>query len=189
MSRIVVDVSISLDGFAAGPIVSNAAPMGEGGEALHAWLFAKPANPVDSAVREAASIGIGAAIVGRRTYDIGLPHWGGTPWANTPTFVVTHRPLEGYTADNGGTFAFGELEEAVRSARQAAGSGKVMVLGPGVSRQLLSRGDLDEIHLHIVPVLLGAGTRLFDGEQAALVADEAQASGSVTHLRLRVSKP
>jgi dihydrofolate reductase len=190
MSRIVLDVSISLDGFAAGPNVREAEPMGDGGEGLHEWMAGEgPGGDVDAAVKREVDASAGAAIIGRRTFDLGLRPWGGTPWPGVPSFVVTHRPRPDLLGDNGGTFAFGGLHDAVRRSREAAGSKDVLVLGPEVARQLLREGLLDELRIHVVPILLGGGTRQFDGERAGLVPEGTPVVGTVTHLRLRVAKP
>jgi dihydrofolate reductase len=117
---------------------------------------------------------VGAAIVGRRTFDLGVGRWGGTPWPGVPAFVVTHRTRKDLPGDNGGTFAFDGLEAAARRARDAAGDKDVLVLGAHVAGGLLRAGLLDEVRLHLVPVLMGEGTPLFVG---------------VTHLRFRVAKP
>lgn len=108
MSKIVMDVSMSLDGFSAGPNVRDEEPMGDGGERLHGWT-----TGIDgAAVHQEANAAVGAVLVGRRTFDVGLRQWGGTPWPGVPTFVVTHRTREDLLGDNGGTFAFDGLEAA-----------------------------------------------------------------------------
>lgn len=188
MSRVVLDVSMSLDGFTAGPNVREAEPMGDGGERLHAWMFGEgDDSEIDASVRTMDAV-VGAAVIGRRTFDLGVGPWGGTPWPGVPSFVVTHRTRPDLLGDNGGTFAFGELEAAVRRAKQAAGDKDVLVLGADVARQLLRAGLLDEIRLHLVPILLGAGTPLFDGEQADLILEGKPVTGTVTHLRFRVAQ-
>jgi dihydrofolate reductase len=188
MSRVVVDVSMSLDGFMAGPNVREAAPMGDGGESLHEWMFGEGAdNEIDAGMRTLDAV-VGAAVVGRRSFDLGLGPWGGTPWPGVPSFVVTHRTRPDLLGDNGGTFAFDGLEAAVQRAKQAAGDNDVLVLGADVTRQLIRAGLLDEIRLHLVPVLVGAGTRLFDGERAELIPEGKPVTGTVTHLRFRVEK-
>jgi hypothetical protein len=100
---------------------------------------------------------VGGAVIGRRTFDLGVGPWGGTPWPGVPSFVVTHRARQGLLGNNGGTFAFDGLQAAVRRAKQAAGHKDVLVLGADVARQLLRAELLDEIHVHLVPLLLGAG--------------------------------
>lgn len=183
MSDVVLDVSMSLDGFTAGPNVRADAGMGDGGERLHDWMW--NAAEVDAAFRREVDESVGAALVGRRTFDVGVRPWGGTPWAGVPTFVVTHRIQADLRGDNGGTFAFAGLEAAAQRAKETAGDKNVFVLGADVARQLLRLGLLDEIRLHLVPVLLGKGTPLFAGERAELVQDGDPIAGAVTHLRYR----
>jgi dihydrofolate reductase len=189
MSTVILDVSISLDGFAAGPNIREEEPMGDEGERLHAWIAGDgPGGDVDRGINRDLDDNIGAVVVGRRTFELGLKPWGGTPWPGVPTFVVTHRTREDLLGDNGGTFAFDGLEPAVRRAREAAGDRNVMVLGPDVSRQMLGAGLLDEIRLHIVPILLGEGTPLFAGARAELIPAGTPVTGAATHLRFRVAR-
>ena len=189
MSKVVLDVSMSLDGFTAGPNVREAEPMGDGGERLHEWVAGTgPDGQIDIDVRKELDASVGAAVVGRHTFELGLKPWGGTPWPGIPSFVVTHRARQDLVGDNGGTFAFDGLEAAVQRAKQAAGDKDVFVLGADVARQLLRAGLLDELWIHIVPILLGAGTPLFDGEQAELILDRKPLATGVTHLWLRVAK-
>jgi dihydrofolate reductase len=189
MSKVVLDVSMSLDGFVAGPNVRQAEPMGDGGERLHTWMAGNgPDGDVDAGVRREVDASVGAVIIGRRTFDLGLGPWGGTPWPGVPSFVVTHRPRQDLLGDNGGTFAFGGLRAAVRRGKQAAGHKDVLVLGADVARHLLRADLLDAVRLHLVPLLLGGGTRLFDGDRAELIPEGKPVVGTVTHLRLRVAK-
>jgi dihydrofolate reductase len=162
--------------------------MGDNGESLHAWMEGKDPDGVDAAMFERLNTGIGAIIIGRRTFDLGLKNWGGTPWPNTPSFVITHRPRENLRGDNGGEFAFGSLEDAVRGAREAAGDNNVVVLGADVARQLMRAGYLDELWLHISPMLLGGGTTMFAGERATLTPIETPRVGNATHHFFRVAK-
>lgn len=185
MSKVICDVTASIDGFTTGPNVRQAEPMGDGGEALHAWMAGDEA--VDQAVVEKVNDRVGAAIVGRHTFDLGLELWGGTPWENRPCFVVTHRPEPDFVGDNGGTFAFCGLRDAVQRAKEAAGDKDVFVLGSALTRALIREGLLDELHLHLAPLLLGAGTPLFEGERAELVPVGDTLIGTVTHLRFRVA--
>ncbi len=178
MSKVILDVSMSLDGFTSGPNVRAEEPMGDGGENLHTWTTADARAKLDARV--------GATVIGRRTFELGLSPWGGTPWPGIPSFVVTHRPRPDLLGDNGGTFAFDGLESAVHRAKEAAGSRDVFVLGADVARQVLRAGLLDEIHLHLVPILLGGGTPMFDGEQAELIPAELSVIENVTHLHFRV---
>jgi dihydrofolate reductase len=190
MSKVVLDVSMSLDGFVTGPNVGDETPMGEGGERLHAWFSGTgPNGQVDRDVVRELDATVGAAVVGRRTFDLALGLWGGTPWPGLPSFVVTHRTRADLPGDNGGTFAFDALESATRRARDAAGDKEVRVLGADVARGLLRAGLLDEVYLHLVPLLMGDGTRLFAGERVDLVPDRPPLHGAVTHLRYRVLGP
>ncbi|MEU3795321.1 dihydrofolate reductase family protein [Streptomyces fructofermentans] len=187
MGKVVLDVSVSLDGFTAGPNVREAEPMGDGGERLHAWMAGSgPGGEVDARVREEVDAAVGAVIVGRRTFDLGVGPWGGTPWPGVPTFVVTHRTQENMLGANGGMFVFDGLHAAARRAEDAAGDKDVLVLGAQTARQLLVAGLLDEVRLHLVPLLLGAGTPLFAGERTELTPAGPPVTGSVTHLRYRV---
>ncbi len=131
---------------------------------------------------------MGAAVMGRRTFDLGVGPWAGTPRPGVPSFVVTHRARPDLLGDNGRTFAFDGLQAAVRRAKHAAADKDVLVLGADVARQVLRAGLLDEIRLHLVPVLLGAGTPLFDGERAELIPEGKPVTGAVTHLRFRVAQ-
>jgi dihydrofolate reductase len=189
MAKVVWDVTMSLDGFTSGPNVRAEEPMGDGGESLHAWMGGEgPDGAVDTSVFEKVNANLGATVIGRRTFDLGLKNWGGTPWPGVPGFVITHRKHEDFRGDNGGQFAFGELDASVRRAREAAGDGNVIVLGADVARQLLDAGHLDEIWLHISPILLGGGTPMFAGNRAELVPLEKPRVGSATHHFFRVAK-
>lgn len=164
--------------------------MGDGGDRLHAWMFGEgegAASEIDAGMRT-VDAAVGAAVIGRRTFDLGVGPWGGTPWPGVPSFVVTHRARPDLLGDNGGTFAFDGLQAAVRRAKQAAADKGVLVLGADVARQVLRADLLDEIRLHLVPVLLGAGTPLFDGERAELIPEGKPVTGAVTHLRFRVAQ-
>jgi dihydrofolate reductase len=190
MSAVVLDASVSLDGFTAGPNVRAAAPLGDGGERLHEWMAGQgPDGGVDLAVRQEVDATVGATVIGRRTFALGLGPWGGTPWPGIPSFVVTHRTRADLRGANGGTFAFDGLENAARRAIDAAGDKDIVVQGADVARQLLRAGLLDEVRIHLIPLLMGEGTPLFAGEQAELIPTGKPITGSVTHLRYRVAKP
>ena len=206
MSKVVLDMSISLDGFGAGPNPSAENPMGVGGERLHAWMpfydseQAPPAgvsaaSEVDARmVQELFAAAQGAVVLGKRTFDLGLEPWGGTPFP-APCFVLTHEAREDLVTANG-TFAFvtDGIASAVRRAQAAAGDKNVLVMGgPTVAQQAVRAGLVDEIALHLVPVLLGAGSRPFDHLSPDPEAIELEriaqiASPQATHLRFRVVK-
>jgi dihydrofolate reductase len=181
-----MDVTMSLDGFIAGPNVRDVEPMGDGGEALHEWMGGS--DEVDLDIRREVDAAFGAIVIGRRTFDLGLKNWGGTPWPGTPSFVVTHRPQQDFVGDNGGAFAFDGLEAAVERAKRAAGDKNVLVMGADAARNVRRAGLLDELWIHVAPILLGGGTPLFDGEQGVLEPERKSVSGSVAHLWYRIPK-
>ncbi len=202
MGKVVVDMSMSLDGIGAGPNPSEENPMGAGGERLHSRVpFFDPeqeptagvpaASEVDARmVQELFAAAKGAVVLGKRTFDLGLEPWGGTPFP-VPCFVLTHEARDDLVTATG-TFAFvtDGIERAVYRAQAAAGDKDVLVMGgPTVAQQALRAGLVDEISIHLVPVLLGAGSRLF--EHLAPEAIELErigliASPQATHLRFRV---
>jgi len=191
MGTVLVNVSISLDGFLAGPNVSVENPMGEGGHRVHDWMFGDAQDEVDASVLKAMEGTVGAAVVGRRTFDVGRGPWGDTPYP-APTFVVTHRAHDDLPMKSG-TFHFvtDGPASAVRQAKAAAGGKDVTVLGADITRQLLRAGLLDEMYVHLVPVLLGTGVLLFEhlgGEHIELEQVSTVASADVTHVRYRVLK-
>jgi dihydrofolate reductase len=205
MSMVVLDMSISLDGIGAGPNPNTENPMGVGGERLHAWMpfydaeqaptaAAPAASEVDARmVQELFAAASGAVVLGKRTFDLGLEPWGGTPFP-APCFVLTHEARDDLVTASG-TFAFvtDGVESAVHRAQAAAGDKNVLVMGgPTVAQQAVRAGLVDEISLHIVPVLFGAGSRLFDHlapEAIELERIELIASPQATHLRFRVATP
>jgi dihydrofolate reductase len=185
VSKVVLDVSMSLDGFTAGPHVRAEEPLGDGGERLHEWMAG---TGVDLGVRREVDETVGATVIGRRTFDVGVGPWGGTPWPGVPSFVVTHRVRDDLVGENGGTFVFDGLRGAVRRAQDAAGGKDVLVQGADVAGQLLDADLLDEVRVHLVPVLLGDGTRLFAGRRGDLVAEGEPVVGTVIHARYRVRR-
>lgn len=187
MSNVVLDVAMSLDGFTAGPNIGPDHPLGEGGERLHDWMWTAPDDEVDTQFNPTKA-DVGAAIVGRRTFDLGVNNWGGTPWPGVATFVVTHRLRQDLPGDNGGTFSFDTLESAARRAKDAAGEKDVLVLGAHVAGGLLKAGLLDTVRIHLVPILLGQGTTLFAGERAKLTAEGEPVTGAAIHLCYQVVK-
>jgi dihydrofolate reductase len=124
MSKVVLDVAMSLDGFTAGPDIGEANPLGKGGERLHEWMWTAgngPDGEIDIGFSPVNAT-VGSALIGLRTFDLGVGPWGGTPWPGVPSFVVTHRTREDLLGDNGGTFAFDGLQGTARRARAAAGA-------------------------------------------------------------------
>jgi dihydrofolate reductase len=203
MGKVVLDMSVSLDGIGAGPNPSEEDRMGVGGERLHAWFpFHDPeqestagapaGSEADARMVQELFTATGAVVLGKRTFDLGLEPWGGTPFP-VPCFVLTHEARDDLVTATG-TFAFvtDGIERAVRRAQAAAGDKNVLVMGgPTAAQQAVRAGLVDEIRLHIVPVLFGGGTRLFDDlgtKHIELEPTEVVASPAATHLRFRVVK-
>ena len=195
MGKIVLHASMSLDGYTAGPNVDMEHPMGVGGMWLHEWLFADPIDPVDAVVSEAMydRRRVGAVLMGRRHFDVGVDHWCPAGTFEMPCFVVTHRAaaamVKGQTRFE---FVTGGIEEAVGRARRAACGLDVNVIGADIARQLLVAGLINEINVNLVPIVLGGGASLFGGLHAGQVEFEqvgAAPSSTVTHVRYRVTVP
>jgi len=193
MTTVVFDVSTSLDGYITAAHQTEAEPMGKDGLILHDWGFGD--DPVGKELGVAAQSGYHAVIVGRTTYDHSLPWWGADGpigAARRPVFVITHEaPAE--SPENGVyEFVTNGIEEAHKRARAAAGDGNVVVQGANVAQQLIEAGLIDEILLHVVPVLFGGGTRLFDNmtiDHTWLETTEVVQTLAATHLRYRVRRP
>ena len=194
MSKVIMEMSVSLDGYVTGPHVRPEEPMGDGGERLHEWMFAgKSATEVET-YQTAKYSEIGALIMGRRMADLGIGPWGEEPAFHAPCFVVTHRPAETIVKKGGTSYNFvtDGIEASLDRARQAAGSQDVQINGGAdIAQQFLKAGLLDKIRLHLVPIILGTGTRLFDGVRTDVqfVPREAQNAPVVTHLIYDVERP
>jgi dihydrofolate reductase len=173
VAKVLLEMSVSLDGYVAGPDVGPEEPMGRGGERLHEWMF-EGRSSADSEQYEIDHFSdIGAVIVGRRMADLGIVHWGEAPTFHAPVFVVTNRPAETIVKAGGTSYTFvtSGIDDALRQAREAAGSADVIVGGGAeIARQYLRAGAVDEIRLHLVPLILGAGTRLFDDGPSPIVS-------------------
>lgn len=190
MGNVLLAFTMSLDGFIAGPNVSKAYPLGEGGQYLHEWLFKGSSEEPDGAMaREMLDLG-GATVLGKRTYDVGLPLWNDTPYP-TPSFVLTRTKREPQPMKSASfVFVNDGIESAVKQAREAAGDKAVILMGADVSKQALKAGLVDEIYIQLSPLLLGGGTRLFeDIDPARIRLDNTRtvASPFVTHLRYKVT--
>jgi dihydrofolate reductase len=190
VGKVLLDVTMSLDGFMAGPSVSAERPMGEGGERLHEWLFKAPRSDVDAEVEREMHETTGAVVLGRRTFDVGVGVWEDTPFP-VPCFVLTHEPLD-ERVEKSGTFTFvTDVESAFLRATSAAGQKEVRLMGAEVSQQFLEAGLVDEIRIQLAPVLMGDGRRLFDHlgtERIELERTAVLESPHVTHLRFHVVK-
>jgi dihydrofolate reductase len=181
MSNVVFDISMSLDGYVTAANQTAEVPMGEGGDRLHTWM----GSPEGQWLLEKEGGRLGAVICGRKTYDDSLPWWqadGPTGPLGVPTVVVTHRPDEAY-----GVYQFATgLTEALEKARAIAGDKVVTIMGgASIGRQFLAAGLVDEVSLHVAPVVLGGGTRLFD-EPLELTPTEVVDSAEAIHLRFTV---
>jgi dihydrofolate reductase len=213
MSRLRCHISISLDGFVAGPNQSEQNPLGEGGEGLHDWVVqlaawreahGRQGGEVNASTRitEESIENIGAAVMGRNMFGpIGGGPWGDGQWKgwwgdnppyHYPVFVVTHHPRDPVEMEGATTFHFvtDGIESALEQARRAAGDKDVFLLGGGqIIRQYLAAGLLDELELHVVPVLLGGGSRIFDNlGEAGVQLEQVRAveAPGVAHLKYRV---
>jgi dihydrofolate reductase len=199
MSLVTCHVSISLDGFIAGPDQSLENPIGVGGLRLHKWhLQDEPDNEADVAARDDLMRTIGAVIMGRNMYGPIRGEWdadwrgwwGDDPPYHAPVFVLTHYPHEPIEMDGGTTFHFvtGGFNAALEQAKAAAAGNDIRIAGGASTiRQAFAAGVVDEITLDIGPVLLGAGERLFDGvDDPGLQLVEATYSPYATHIKYRV---
>jgi dihydrofolate reductase len=190
MSKLIFDMSVSLDGYTNGADPSLDQPMGADGMRLHEWAFG--GNEADRAVLDKAWPDRGAMICGRKTYDLSIPEWGADGPSGDkrlPLVVITHSEPDDVPANSAYSFATGEIEAALEEARDRADGGDIAIMGgPSVGGQYLRAGLVDEVALHVVPVLLGAGTRLFDDPGGAISMEtiEVIRTDTATHLRLRV---
>jgi dihydrofolate reductase len=188
MGKVIYDKSASLDGFIAGANMRLEAGLGDDGERLHDWVFQDEAGR-ELLEREVAQLG--AVICGRRTYDMSIPWWGPdgpTGQARVPLFVLSHGVPD--DVPDGGVYTFvRDLETALARARETAGDRNISVMGADTGRQLLNAGVIDEISVHLVPVLFGSGTPLFGtgvDEHVTLELVGKSESEHATHLRYRV---
>jgi dihydrofolate reductase len=212
MAKLICDISMSLDGYIAGPNQTLEQPLGEGGEQLHEWAFGLASfrerhgmeggetNADDEVVKESIALQ-GAVVMGRRMFSGGAGRWeddpnadgwwGDAPPFGVPVFVLTHHAREPVEKQGGTSFTFVTegTEAALELAREAAGEKDVLVAGgANAVQQYLRAGLLDELQIHLVPLLLGSGVRLLDdvadgpvGLEITRVVD----SPTVTHLKYR----
>jgi dihydrofolate reductase len=212
---LIFDITMSLDGFVAGPNRTLEDPLGRGGEGLHDWAIATKAwrerhgqeggeAHIDSDVIAEGLARQGALIMGRRMFSGGEgpweddPNadawWGDDPPFHGPVFILTHHPREPVEKEGGTTFTFvtDGIESALAQAREAAGDKDVVVVGgANVVQQYLAAGLVDEFQVHVAPILLGDGVRLFDNLGSAAPKVEmtrAIESPGATHLMYRVVK-
>ena len=212
--KVVAEVSVSLDGYVAGPNPTLEQPLGKGGDQLHEWAFGLKSfrephglpggetGPDDELVAESLRA-TGAIVMGRRMFSGGegpwegdtnrKGWWGDNPPFHVPVFVLTNHQREPLAMQGGTTFTFvtDGIESAVEDARAAAAEKDVLVAGgANAIDQCINAGLVDELQLHLAPVLLGDGARLFDGVGPELPRFEVThvlESPLVTHLRYRVA--
>jgi dihydrofolate reductase len=210
MGSVRCHLSISLDGYVAGPNQSPDNPIGEGGMRLHEWVFETASwraqqglsggeDTLDSEVAAEVAKGVGAYVMGRNMFGGGDGDWdpswhgwwGDEPPYRAPVFVLTHHRRDELPMLGGTTFRFvtDGIESALQSARAAAGDKDVQIAGgASCARQYLAAGLLDELYLHIVPVVLGAGERLLvDVGDPRLEPVAVIASPAVTHIKYRIT--
>ena len=187
MATVIAGISMSLDGYVTGPDVTKEHQLGTGGDVLHRWLWEPTA--ADAELLEGMGAAVGSILMGRRSYDLasGDGGWGdGGPAGTTPCFVLTHKPPE--HAPDVFTFVSDGIKSAVEQAKAAAGDGVVGVHGASAAQQCLAAGLMDELQVHLAPVLLESGTRLFDniGRQFQLERTSVVPTENATHLRYKV---
>ena len=214
MSMLVFDLTMSLDGFIAGPNQTLEQPLGEGGDRIHEWMYGLASfrerhgmdggeTTADSEVLEESVANTGAVLMGRRMFSGGAgpweadPNadgwWGDDPPFHVPVFVLTHHARETVTKQGGTSYSFvtDGIEAALERARAAAGDKDVAIAGGAdVIQQCLKGGLVDEFQVHVAPLLLGDGVRLFDLLDTKLEIEGTRviASPGVTHLKYRVVK-
>lgn len=193
MGKVIVDITMSLDGFVAGPNDGPENGLGDGGQALHEWTNVGRTDQDNLLLFEEPMQTLGSCLLGRRTFDIAEAEWGDNPpFGPGQVFVLTHRPHDPITRGMT-TFVFVTegLESALRQVQAAADGKNVNLMGANISQQYLQAGVVDELEIHVANVLLGAGRPLFAniGEKPIkLERIRAIATPSVTHLRYRVAK-
>jgi dihydrofolate reductase len=203
MSKVFVDISMSLDGFIAGPNAAPQNPLGDGGHRLHQWMYDVESwrerqsltggqiNQDDEIVKESFAW-TGAYVMGSRMFSEGELAWPDPPPFRAPVFVLTHYAREPWVKQGGTTFTFVTegVESALRQAKAAAGDKDVRIAGgANAIQQFIEASLVDEIQIHLAPVLLDDGVRLFErigAEQVELECTRVIDSPRVTHLRYRV---
>jgi dihydrofolate reductase len=205
MGIVTAHMSMSLDGCIAGPNAGAGNPLGDGGVLIQQWMFdlasfremqgltGGQTNKDDEELRQRFAP-TGAVVMGRRMFDEGEGPWGDNPPFRMPVFVVTHQPRERLVKEGGTTFTFvtDGIESALEQAKAAAGDKDVNIAGGADTvQQFIRAGLLDELEIHLAPLLFGEGIRLFDKigpQHVELENMRVVASPKVTHLRFRVVK-
>jgi dihydrofolate reductase len=187
------DISMSLDGYITAANRSADEPLGEGGERLHEWAFGEEER--NCALMGAWLESLGAVIAGRTTYDESLPWWGvngPTGPARRPVIVVTHEPPDETPEGGVYTFVTGGIEAALTDAKRAADGRDVTIMdGASLGQQYLAAGLVDEISIHLVPVLFHRGMRMFEnlgGDHTQLEPVDVIETDTAIHMRFRIVK-
>lgn len=213
MAKLRFEISVSVDGYVAGPNQGEEHPLGEGGEELHEWVVKLKAwreahgreggeVNASSEIIERAMENVGAVIMGRNMFGGGPGPWGEDPWTgwwgddppfHVPVFVLTHHEREPLPMEGGTTFHFvtDGIKAALEQAREAAGGQDVKLAGgASAAQQYMAAGLVDEIQLNIAPVLLGGGERLFEnvGSDLDLAQEQVVHTADATHIRYGVSR-
>lgn len=190
MSSSVLYMSMSLDGFVAGPNVGPDNGLGDGGERLHDWPFPGEDGTVNQRVC-AEFLGTGAIVAGRGTFEP-AGGWGGDHHGGVPIFVLSRQPMPAWVSGWPNVTYLDDIEVAMAEAKSRAGDRNVLVHGASTAQRALRAGVLDELELHLIPVLLGEGVRLFEHlgvEQRELDRVRVlEGEGGVTHLRFRIRR-
>ena len=183
MTKVFAEMSMSLDGFIAGPNVSVNNPLGDSGERLHDWMFAGKSSTETEAYEVEKFKPIGAGIMGRTMLDLGIGPWGENPTFHMPIFVLSHQAHKPITKQGG-------IESALKQAEEAADGKDIIVLGgANAIQQFIRAGLLDELEIHLIPILLDGGIRLFDNLGAVkLEKTAAKDMPAVTHLRYKIAE-
>jgi dihydrofolate reductase len=214
MGKVTSDISMSLDGFVAGPNNTLEEPLGQGGEQLHEWGVKLASwrarhghsggvTNTDSEVMEEYSANTGAVVMGRHMFSGGKGPWkddpkrdgwwGDNPPFHVPVFVITHHARERVKRQGGTSFTFvtDGIESSLKQAQEAAGDKDILVAGgANVIQQFMEAGLLDEIQIHLVPILLGGGVRLLDNLDPKIKLEKIRVidSPEVTHFKFRIKK-
>jgi dihydrofolate reductase len=193
-------MSMSLDGFIAGPNESPDNGLGDGGERLHEWVFQGAEDGLEAAVARLRGVNhqifdefmsTGAVVAGRQTFEP-AGGWGGDHHDGVPIYILSRNPAPAWAARWPAVHYVSNLEAAVRDAKHAAGEKNVLVHGAGIAQRALTAGLLDELEIHLIPVLFGDGRRLFEHlgiKQRELERIRVlEGEGDVIHLRYRVRR-
>lgn len=191
MTKVYSHISMSLDGFVTGPNEGVGNGLGDGGERLHDWSF-DARTDADAKVDDEIYARTGAILIGKRMFDMGVEPWGDPPPFERPVFVITHDERDPMPMKGGTTYHFvtGGIEAGVERAKAVAGDKDVGLWGgANIIRECLMAGLLDEMQMHLIPILLGGGVRLFEelgAQQFELEKTRVIDTPRATHVQYRV---